>query len=324
LGEEMFAKYLLMAFALAIIPLLIVMLSCFPPHLHESRNIAMAIEFNDHSAAAWIALSKDWFKDVGINVSKLITFRTGLELAAAMARGDIPIAWACLGPIIVLKSKGVPIKVLSMAHLHGYAIVARPHIRMAKDLNGKVVATPGPGSPCWLLLKIVEEQYNLSLNIKKIPPYEALNMLLSRQVDAAAIPEHYVSLAESQGMKVLIRSQNIWPKMPGSVIAVREEFLRSHPDIVKNIIKITLKSINYINSEFNESVSIVASKLGIPRDVMYKSMKNLNYTWSIDIEEVQRYIDLLAKYGAIDKSFSANEILDLTLLNEILEMKEDE
>ena len=58
----------------------------------DYEGIAMAVELNNYSAATWIALDKEIFRKENINVSRLITFRTGLELAAAMSREDIPIA----------------------------------------------------------------------------------------------------------------------------------------------------------------------------------------------------------------------------------------
>ncbi|RLG87126.1 MAG: hypothetical protein DRO18_03570, partial [Thermoprotei archaeon] len=267
----------------------------------ELVNIGMAVEFNDHSAAAWVALDKGWFKEEGLNVSKLVVFRTGLELATAMAKGDIPVAWVCTSPAILIYSRGTPIKILAMTHLHGYAIVARPEISDVRELSGKVVASSGPGSPTWLLLKMVIDMYNLSdVEIKKMPPFMSLNALLTGQIDAASLPEHYVSLAESKGMRVLIRSQDIWPNMPGSALVVREDFLKGHPDIVLKLIKVTVKSTKYINKNLNESARIVAKRLNVPYDVMLRSMKNLRYTYVIDKDEIQKLINLLVKYGVIN------------------------
>jgi len=60
----------------------------------RAGQVAMAVEFNDHFAAAWIALDKGWFEEEGLNVTRLETFTTGLELSAALTRGDVDVAWA--------------------------------------------------------------------------------------------------------------------------------------------------------------------------------------------------------------------------------------
>lgn len=285
----------------------------------EKPALNMAVEFNDHSAVAWIALANGWFRENNIDIKNLTMLQTGLEVATAMARGDIPIAWVCLGPAVVMYARGVPIKVLAMTHLNGYAIVVRPEIDSVKGLNSRKIASPGPGSPAWLLLHMAIDKYNLSdLEILQMPPYMALNALLTGQVDGASLPEHYVSLAESKGMRVLIRSQDLWPSMPGSVLVVREDFLREHPDIGLKLVEITVRGTEYINENFSNAVEIVAEKLNVPYDVIYRSMKNLNYTYTIDLGEVQKYIDLLVKYGAIEKPVKAEDLVDLTYLERVL------
>ena len=98
------------------------------PRMEAKEHVVMAVEFNDHSAAFWVALDKGFFKQEGINITFLKTFRTGLELAASLTRGDIQVGWACLGPIIMAYSRGVPIKIVVGTHLHGYAILSLIHI----------------------------------------------------------------------------------------------------------------------------------------------------------------------------------------------------
>jgi NitT/TauT family transport system substrate-binding protein len=72
----------------------------------------MAVEFNDHFAAAWIALDKGFFEEEGLNVTRLETFTTGLELSVALTKGDVDVAWACSGPLILARAQGVPIVVV--------------------------------------------------------------------------------------------------------------------------------------------------------------------------------------------------------------------
>ena len=234
-----------------------ILTSYWLPGMRAEENVVMAVEFNDHSAAFWVALDKGFFKQEGVNITFLKVFKTGLELAAALTRGDVQVGWACLGPTIMAYSRGVPIKIVAGTHLHGYAILSRPEIRRVSQLNGKVVGCPGKGSPCYLLLKMVIEKYNLSdVQVKKMPPYMMLNALLAGQIDATAMPEHYATLAELKGFNVLVRSQDIWPSMPGSILFIREDLLEKNPELVLKLVKITKRATEYINSHFNESTEI--------------------------------------------------------------------
>ena len=287
------------------------------PGMKAEENVVMAVEFNDHSAAFWVALDKGFFKQEGVNITFLKVFKTGLELAAALTRGDVQVGWACLGPTIMAYSRGVPIKIVAETHLHGYAILSRPEIRRVSQLNGKVVGCPGKGSPCYLLLKMVIEKYNLSdVQVKKMPPYMMLNALLAGQIDAAAMPEHYATLAELKGFNVLVRSQDVWPSMPGSMLFIREDLLEKNPELVLKLVKITKRATEYINSHFNESAEIVSRHLGITFDQAYRSMLNLDYSTQIDLDQIQRYVDLMIRYGALQKRIDPRDLVDLRFLEE--------
>jgi hypothetical protein len=46
----------------------------------------MAVEFNDHAAAAYIARDKEWFEKEGVRLSTCESYVTGMALSAGLAR----------------------------------------------------------------------------------------------------------------------------------------------------------------------------------------------------------------------------------------------
>jgi len=285
---------------------------------NEENIIRFAVELNDHSAAFWIALDKEYFKEYDLNIDYK-TFSTGLELAVAMARGDIDVALACIGPLIVIRSRGAPIKLIAMTHLNGYAIVASDDINDIKDLNGKIVSVSGPGSPTWLLLNIVRDNYSLNIQTRKMPPFIAANALLSNQVDAASLPEHYATLVYKMGAHILIRSQDIWRDMPGSGVCVTEDFLSKHRDEVIYIVKALAKAIEFIKNNPIEASRIVAKYLATDPGIMEESMKYLNYTIMINITNIEKYVNYLVEYGAIEEPIDIQLFIELDILDEVAE-----
>ncbi len=305
-----------MVLVLAVVSVLTAIFLGLPRASSSSVVVRFAVELNDHSSAFWVALDKGWFEEEGLRI-EYKTFSTGLELAAAFSRGDVDVAIACIGPLLVAKARGVPLKLVAMMHMHGYALVTQPRYNSVPELDGKDVTVPGPGSPAWLLAKLVESKYNVSFNMHRMPPFMATTALLTGKVDATFIPEHYVTLAESMGAKVLLRSQDIWPSMPGSGVAVTEDFLREHHDIVVKIVRILAKAIDYINEHPSEAAKIVAKRLASDVGVMEKSMANLEYTTRININEIQRYINYLVEYHVIEENMSALDFVDTSVLGEI-------
>lgn len=308
--------YASIGLVLAISSILIVLLSSQLAASGGSVTVRFAVELNDHSSAFWVALDKGWFEEEGIELEYKV-FSTGLELAAALTKGDIDIALACVGPLLLAKARGVPLKFVAMMHTHGYALVVRPEYDDITELDGKKVSASGPGSPTWLLAVLVGKKYNVSFDLQRMPPFMATTALLTSKLDAASIPEHYATLAEFMGAKILLRSQDIWPSMPGSGVAVTEEFLENHRDLVVKIVRVLARAIEYIKEHPDEVAKIVAKHLASDVGVMKKSMANLNYTVKIDVGEIQRYINYLVEYGVLEKNMSALDFVDTSILEEL-------
>ena len=314
------AKIVSVIVGIMLISLIALAFLVLPPMLKaEAKPISMAVEFNDHSAAAWIALDKGWFKEEGLNVTTLETFTTGLELATALTKGDVDVAWACLGPLVLTYARGVPIVIVAQAHLHGYAIVGRPGIESIDQLNGGVVACPGKGSPCYLVLMMTIDKYKLNVTIMKMKPSAMLNALMTGQIDAAAMPEHYATLAVRHGnCTVLVRSQDLWPDMPGSFLVVKKDLLEKDPEVIARLIRVTVKATNFIREHPQEAASIVANRLGISFEDALESMKWLDYCNEINITQIEKYIDLMVKYGALEKPINVSDFVDTTILSSAL------
>jgi len=274
-------------------------------------NIGLGVEFNTHATPVWVALHDGLFCKYGVNVTKVFKFRTGLELAAALARGDVEVGWACLGPALVIIDKGIPIKIVAKVHNHGYALVVNSSkIKSIKDLNRSVVYSPGKGSPCYLLLLKIEDKYHIKFKaIKFMPPATLLSALLSGEIGAAALPEHYASVAGSKGLKVLARSQEVWPNLPGSFLVVNEELLKKNPDLVRKLIEVTYEGIRKIKKDPDYVAKIDSDVLGVSKDVAKHSISVLDWNTTIDIKEIQKYIDFMYAHGVLHKRLNATDIV---------------
>jgi len=281
-------------------------------------NIGMAVEYNDHAAAAWIAYQKGWFEETGLNLTTFESYTTGPVLAAAIARGDIQVAWLCVGPAILAHSRGIHIKLVAMTHEQGYSLIVNETlIHSVYDLEGKKIATVREGSMADLLLHKVIETYSLeNVTILRMKPMDQINALKEKQVDAIAIPEHYVALAKSMGFHILIKSQDIWPHMPGSALFVKQELIDTSREAVLRLVNLTIFSTSWLKSHKNEAAQILANKLKTTSNIILDSMSRLNYTNEINETAIQEVIDYMTKLGYISW-FNASEIIDKSFLNQV-------
>ncbi|MCD6515119.1 MAG: ABC transporter substrate-binding protein [Candidatus Odinarchaeota archaeon] len=281
-------------------------------------SVGMAVEFNDHAAAAWISYEKGWFENIGLNLTTFESYATGIALAAAIARGDIQVAWLCVGPAIVSYKRGINLKIVAMTHEYGYAIVVNKSIiKSVYDLEGKKIGCVREGSMADLLLNKVIEKYNLNnITILRMKPMDQINAIREHQVDAIAVPEHYVAIAKSFGFDILIKSQDIWPYMPGSALVVKQELIDKYPEAVERLVNLTVFATDWLKEHQDEAAQILATKLETTKDVILDSMSRINYTNQINETTIQELIDFMAELGYIEK-FNASEIIDTSFLEKV-------
>ena len=306
----------------------------------EKVSLGMAVEFMDHAAGAYISQDKDWFKEEGLNFTSYESYVTGMALASALARGDIQVAYMCLIPAInVYTNAKVPIKIVAGTHKYGYGLVVNPEkIKSVKDLEkpGIRIGCVREGGAVDVLLHKTIDRYNLDEkkilnNIQRMNPPKQVLAIKTRQLDAAFLPEQWTTMAEGSDFKMLLMSQNVWPEMQGSVLVVKEELIRDHPEIVEKLVKISQKATDWINQHPQEAAEIVArqlqeaggnlfpveiadvsAKTEITPEVLLRSMNRLKYTTDIDLAVIQDAIDYVARLGYIKNSFKAGDILNLS------------
>jgi len=304
--------------------------------------IGMAVEFMDHAACAYISQDKGWFQEEGINFTSYESYITGMALASALARGDIQVAYMCLIPAInVYANAEVPIKIVVGTHKYGYGLVVNPEkIKSVKDLEklGIRIGCVREGGAVDVLLHRVIDKYNLDEkkilnNIRRMNPPKQVLAIKTGQLDVAFLPEQWATMAEDLGFKMLLMSQEIWPEMQGSVLVVKEELIRDHPEIIEKLVKISQKATDWINQHPREAAEIVARQLQeaggslfpveiadiaaqteMSPEVLLKSMDRLEYATDIDSVVVQEAIDYVTQLGYLKSSFKAGDILDLSFI----------
>ncbi len=308
----------------------------------EEASIGIAVEFMDHAACAYIAQDKGWFEDEGLELTAYESYVTGMALVAALARGDIDVAYICLVPAINAYANGkVPLKVVAGTHKYGYGLVVNPDkVKTIADLEkpGIRLGCVREGGAVDVLLHKTIDKYNLDEdkvlnNIQRMnPPKQALAIRMG-QLDAAFLPEQWATMAEESGFEMMLMSQDVWPEMQGSVLVVKEDLITNRPEVVRKLVRVSQKATDWGNQHPAEAAEVVARQLGavggslfpveaagvtgqleITPEVLLRSMDRLDYTTDIDASVVQQTIDYLAELDYIKGSFSAGDILDLRFL----------
>jgi len=192
----------------------------------QMKEVGMAVEFMDHAACAYVARDKGWFAKEGLTLSVYESYVTGMALAAALARGDIQVAYICLVPAInAYANAKVPLKIIAGTHRYGYGLVVNPEkIKLIQDLEkpGIRIGSVREGGAVDVLLHKVIDHYRLDAgrilqSVWRMNPPKQILAIKAGQIDAAFLPEQWTTMAEDFGFSMVITARDVWPQMQGSV-----------------------------------------------------------------------------------------------------------
>lgn len=100
------------------------------------------------------------------------------------------------------------------------------------------------------------------------PPKQLL-AIRAKKLDAAFLPEQWATMAEEYGFQMELTTKDVWPGMEGSVMAVKEDLIRNHPDLVRNLVNVTQKATRWINEHPREASAVVARQLSFAENPLF-------------------------------------------------------
>lgn len=313
--------------------------SLFSNQLH-ANELTIAIEFNTHAACAYVAMEKGIYEQEGIKIKGYEAYVTGVALAAALSKGGIDAAYMCLVPAVnAYANASVPIRIVSGTHLYGYGLVVNPQvIRNVSDLQSKEVRIgclrEGTSADALLLKTIDKFQLDekvVASKVFRMNPISTIIAIRTGKLDAAFLPEHWATLAENEGFKMLLRARDVWDNMIGSVLVVKESLIKEKPDLVRRLVSATKKATVWLNRNLSETAEILSTYLAVEAekaglkegidikgaisakaDTIRRSMTRLEYKNEIERKEVLETTEFLYRKGYLKKPIEVDKLLDLS------------
>lgn len=305
------------------------------PPPSQRPSIGMAVEFMTHAAPAYVARDKGWFETEGLQISAYDSYVTGMALAAALARKDIKVAYMCLVPAInVFANAGLPLRVVAGTHKYGYGFVADPaKITDIQDLEKpgiRIGCVREGGSVDVLMRKLIEHnglnKKAIINNIRRMSPQKQVFGLKMKRLDAAFLPEHWATMAEAFGSKMLIATQDLWPGFQGSVLVVTEDLIENHPGLLYKLLRVNKKATDWVNHNKKEAARIVARHLSsqksailipgsskpelkVTPQIVFQSLNRMLFTTDLNVNGIQKQITYMAKLEYIKPGIHAQSLV---------------
>src|ERR1700680_789529 len=238
----------------------------------STLNLGYLVNFTH--APALIGVSQGFFKGAmptGATI-KTTTFSAGPAESEALLGGSLDAAFVGPGPAInaFIKTKGKVVIIAGTASGGAGLVVSKALAAgtVPAALAGKTLSSPQLGNTQDIALRSWLASKGLSTSINgggKVSVDTSSGNSISLQnfeagkIAGGWVPEPYESEFILQGKGTLaVDAAPLWPngQFPTTVLVVTQKLLQNHPDIVNDLLKGLVQSVNWINS--NESAAPAA------------------------------------------------------------------
>jgi NitT/TauT family transport system substrate-binding protein len=273
----------------------------------------------DNTAEVFYARELGMFKRAGLDVD-ITTFPSGGAAASALVGGAVDISIGDVLTVAEAHSRSVPLSYLAPATVYtkafpAYALLvaADSPIRAARDFNGKTVATNALKN----ILQVPTESWidnnggdAKSVKFIEVPFPSMAPAILDGRIDAASISEPFITDALNSGKfrAISVSERNVAPEFMFSGWTTTTGYAAAHPDVIKKFVAVMLESARWGNANRPQSAQILVGINKMPLEVAGKMLRSY-YGEKLSPALLQPVIDAAAKYGAIQSSFPASEII---------------
>jgi NitT/TauT family transport system substrate-binding protein len=291
-------------------------------------------------ATAIVADKEGFFgKHLGATKLKVSTFNAGPAAIEALKSGAVDATYVGPGPATnaFINSGGQALTVVAGAATGGSSLVVDPSITKASDLRGKKVSSPQLGNTqdialrYWLKTQGLKTDLQGGGDVSVVPQdnSQVVDAFTQKLIVGAWVPEPYATRLVQAGGKVLVDEHSLWPnrKFAITVLAVRTDFLKAHPDSVAALLAGDLDAADFIAKDpakaQKDVADVIAKISGKPmkESVILTAWKQLEFT----VDPVPSSLLVGAQHafavGVLKKQPTLDKLVDLGLLNQLLKQR---
>lgn len=257
---------------------------------------------------------KEFEKDnIKVNFYELTT---GPEQTNALAAGELDFLHALGGTsAIIAASNGVDLKITNVYSRSpkGFMLLTKnSDINSAADLVGKKVAGPKGTILHQVLVGYLTKNGYKENDVEfinmKLP--DAMTALETGNVDAALLAGPVALKAMKNGANVITDGEGLTQGL--IVTAVSGKFLKENPDLVKRFVSTNEKAVNFIGTNFDETIDIVAEDVGLTKDQVMELYPLYDFNTKItpeDIKDLEDTQEFLIQNGMQKNKVNIQELI---------------
>ena len=94
-------------------------------------------------------------------------------------------------------------------------------------------------------------------------------------VDAASMIEPYATMLEQQGLgRIIRRTGDIWPGVPGCCLTTSRRLLQREPDVARRVVRAFVRGLSFISEDAKEAAEIAYDYIGIDPRFIHRALQS--------------------------------------------------
>jgi NitT/TauT family transport system substrate-binding protein len=270
-----------------------------------------------HAAALIGTADGSFAKSLGSAKLEEQIYNAGPAEIEALFADQIDIGYIGPGPAVngFFKSRGKALRIVAGASDGGAGLVVRADsgITSVAGLAGKRVAVPQTGGTQDIALRHALRGAGLqstdkggSVTVLPTANPDALTLFVKKELDAAWVPEPWVSRLVKEGNgKLILDERDLWPNksFATTVIIVREKFLAEQPELVERFLAAHVEAVQWIADHPDEARKRIGERIetlthkALPEDVLRTSLERTRVTYDPLRETILATADAAKELG---------------------------
>jgi len=270
------------------------------------------------------------------------SFNAGPSAMEALFAGAIDMTYIGPNPAITgyVRSGGEALRVVAGAASGGASLVVRNDSGIQKpgDFHGKKVASPQMGNTQDVALRAWLKAHGMKsrdkggdVQVLPLANPDQLTLFLKKELDAAWAPEPWPTrlIREGNG-RLFLDERDLWPQgqFVSTHLVVSTNFLREHPDLVKNWIRAHVELTDWINGHLPEAKKTLNQQIqketgkALSPAVLDEAFGRLQITYDPMRSSLLTSARSAYEAGFLGKQMpDLSKVYELSLLNQVLAEK---
>ena len=272
----------------------------------------------DTGAQVYYALDQGFFKKAGFDV-EVSAINSGAATATAVSGGTYDIGQTSVAALAISHDKGIPFVIIapgaeytSKTPTSELLVPAASPIHTAADLAGKTIAVVGIKGLTQLAVQAWLEQNHVSSTSVKFVEMTFVEMpaaLTTNRIDAAFVAEPALDRARQGGARIIGHPYDaVASNFLVGAWFVTQDYAAAHQDIIRRFAAVIAEASRWANAHRDESARILEKYMKL---AVSPTMVRVAYAERLLPADVQPSIDLYVKFGLIEKTFPARDLLDV-------------